>query len=54
VNDRLTPRDRRRERGKEKNLAAGALLSYKLKIEKEISLYDEKGEREKSSCWSCS
>jgi len=53
-NDRLTPHDRRGEREKEKNLAAGALLPYKLKIEKGISLYDEKGEMEKSNCWSCS
>ena len=41
-------------KGKGKNLAAGALLPYKLKVGKGISLYGEKGERERSICWSCS
>ena len=41
-------------KGKAKNLAAGVLFTYKLKVGKEISLYDEKGNMEKSNCWSCS
>ena len=41
-------------KGKGKNLATGALLPYKLKVGKGISLYGEKGKRGKSSCWSCS
>ena len=32
-------------KGKGKNLAAGVLLPYKLKVGKEISLYDEKRNR---------
>ena len=39
---------------KRENQSAGALLSYKLKLRKWISLYGEKGERERSICWSCS
>ena len=40
-------------KGERKNLAVGALLFYKLKIEKKILLYDEKVKREKSNGWSC-
>ena len=41
-------------KGKGKNLATGALLPYKLKVGKGISLYGEKGKKGKSNCWSCS
>jgi len=41
-------------KGKGKNLATGVLLPYKLKVGKGIPLYDDKGDREKSNCWSCS
>jgi len=41
-------------KGKGKKLAVGVLLPYKLKVGKEIFLYDEKVNRKKSNCWSCS
>ena len=51
MTDKLTPYNRRGIIGegkeKEKNLAAGALLFYKLEVGKKILLYGEKGNRKK-------
>ena len=41
-------------KGKWENLAAGALLPYKLKVGKRIILYSEKENRGKSNYCSCS